>query len=207
MRVVLLAELPHGDVFTAGTCAVAADELASRGYEVAYRDVSKLDVSMCIGCFDCWARTPGQCRFRDDGSMVLREVVNADALALVGPVTFGGYAPRIKRVLDRLLPVLSPMMARQDGEVFRRRRYRRTPSLVAIGIQRVPDAEAARVFRTIVERNALHLHAPAFGAAVLESSMPTTEVRLAVQAAIAAVDRRASTPKPRASGPIVGVRP
>ena len=207
MRVVLLAELPPGDVFTAGTCAVVADELATRGYEVVYRDVSKLDVSMCIGCFDCWTRTPGQCRFRDDGSVVLKDVVNADALALVGPVTFGGYGARTKRTLDRMLPVLSPMMAKQDGEVYRRKRYRRMPALVAIGTQPDVDAEGARVFRTIVERNALHLHAPAFGAAVLEASMPTTEVRLAVQAAIAAVDRRAATPKTRPSGPIVGVRP
>jgi len=206
MRVVLLTETPPGDVFTAGTCAVAADELTARGYEVTYRDTTKLDVSLCVGCFDCWARTPGKCRFRDDGAQVLREVVNADAVALVGPVTFGGYAPRIKRTLDRLLPVLSPMMARQQGEVFRRRRYRKMPSLVALGTQAEVDGESARVFRTIVERNALHLHAPAFGVAVLEATMPTTEVRLAVQAAIAAIDRTASTPKTRPSGPQVGVR-
>lgn len=207
MRAILFAEVPADDLFTAGSCAVIADELTARGYEVLWRDVAKLDVSLCVGCFDCWSRSPGVCRFRDDGRAALKELVNADVVALVGPVTFGGYAPRLKRLLDRMLPALSPMMARQRGEVFRRRRYRRMPSLVGIGTQPTPDGESARVFRTIVERNALHLHAPAFGAAVLEASMPTTEVRLAVQAAIAAVDRRAATPKTRPSGPIVGVRP
>ena len=207
MDAVLLAEVPRDDVFTAGTCAVVADELTARGYTVEYRDALKLDVAACVGCFDCWTTSPGRCRFRDDGDRLVREVVNADVLVLVGPVTFGGYAARVKRSLDRMLPVLSPLMQRQDGEVYRRARYRRMPALVAIGTQPAADAESARVFRTLAERNALHLHAPAFGVSVLEASMPTTEVRLAAQAAIAAVDRRAATPKTRPSGPVVGVRP
>lgn len=206
MRAVLLAEVPHGDVFTAGTCAVVADELATRGYEVEYRDVLKLDLAACIGCFDCWTTSPGRCRFRDDGDRVLRDVVNADVLVLLGPETFGGYAPRLKRAVDRLLPMLSPLMARQGGEVFRRARHASAPALVAIGTQRVADAHAAGLFRIIAERNALHLHALSYGASVLEASMPTTEVRLAVQAAIAAVDRRSATPRTRPSGAAAGVR-
>ena len=207
MRAVLLAELPADDIFTAGTCAVAADELTQRGYAVTFHDVLKLDLAPCVGCFDCWGRTPGRCRFRDDGDLLVRSVVNADVAVLLSPLAFGGYAPRLKRAVDRLLPVLSPLLAQQGGETFRRARYRRVPSLVGIGTQPVRDVEAARVFRTVVERNALHLHAPAFGVAVLEGSMPTTEVRLAVQAALAAVDRHAATPRPRASAPVVGVRP
>jgi multimeric flavodoxin WrbA len=207
MRAVLLAEVPIGDVFTAGTSAVVADELTMRGYAVGYDDVTKLDIIACVGCFDCWTTTPGRCRFRDDGDRLLRRVVNADLLVLVGPVTFGGYGARIKRAVDRMLPILSPMLARQDGEVYRRARYRRMPSLVALGTQPAADAEAAHVFRTVAERNALHLHAPSFGIAVLEASMPTTEVRLAVQAALAAVDHGSARPRPRSSGPVVGVRP
>jgi hypothetical protein len=207
MRAVLLAHVPPGDAFTSGTCAVAADELSARGYQVTFHDVAKLALASCVGCFDCFARTPGLCRFRDDGDDLVRAVVAADVLVLLGPVQFGGHAAPVKRALDRLLPMLSPILARQGGETYRRARYHRMPALVGIGTLPAPDPESARVYRTLVERNALHLHAPAFGAAALEGTMPTTEVRLAVQAAIAAVDRRASTPRARPTGARVGVRP
>lgn len=207
MRAVILAETPPGDVFTAGTCAVVADELSLRGAEVQYLHASRLDLAPCVGCFDCWTRTPGICRFRDEGEDLVRAAVNSEVLVLLGPITFGGHAPMVKRAMERLLPMLSPFMARQGGEVYRLPRYKRLPAIVGIGTQPDPDAEAAKLYRMIVERNALHLHAPAFGVGVLESSMPTTEVRLAVQGAIAAVDRDGTTPRPRPSGPVLGVRP
>lgn len=199
MEAVLLADVPTGDVFTAGSCAVAADQLTARGATVSYFDVHALDVSLCIGCFDCWAKTPGRCRFRDDGDAVARAIVNADVVVLVGPLLFGGHSTHLKRVVDRMLPTLMPILSRQDGEVYRLARYKRPASIVGIGTLPEPDAESARVYRALVERNALHLHAPAYGVAVLEASMPTTEVRLAVQGAFAAVDHASATPRARPS--------
>lgn len=197
MEAVLLADAPTGDVFTAGSCAVAADQLSARGATVTSFDVHAIDLALCIGCFDCWGKTPGRCRFRDDGDDIARAIVQADLVVLVGPVLFGGYSSGLKRVMDRMLPTLSPMLARQDGEIYRLARYRRPASLVAIGTLPEPDPETERTFRGMVERNALHLHAPAYGVTVLEGSMPTTEVRLAVQGAFAAVDHAAATPRAR----------
>jgi multimeric flavodoxin WrbA len=208
MRAVLLADVQRDDVLSAHARDVAARELLTRGATVAAHDVTMLDVAACVGCFDCWTTTPGRCRFRDDGDRLVREVVNANVLVLVGPVTFGGYAARLKRVVDRLLPVLSPMLSRREGELHRRARYATMPSLVAIGTQPLPDAEPERLFRTLVERNALHLHAPAWSAAVLDASMTAAARRSAIQAALATVGRGVEAHEAaRTTGPTLLVRP
>ena len=206
MRAVLLADVQPGDVLAANARDAVARELAARGDAVALHDVTMLDIGACVGCFDCWTATPGRCRFRDDGDRLVREVVNAGLLVLVGPVTFGGYPARLKRAVDRLLPVLSPMLARREGEVHRRARYAKMPALLAVGTQPLPHSEPERLFRALVERNALHLHAPAWAAAVLDASMTAAARRQALEAALAAVEP-AVAPRTRTTGPRVVVRP
>ncbi len=38
----------------------------SESDENKYIDLSKLRISNCIGCFDCWTKTLGKCVIRDD---------------------------------------------------------------------------------------------------------------------------------------------
>ena len=212
MRAVLLADVPRDDVPTARACAVVGELLAARGVAVDHHDATMLDIGACVGCFDCWTTTPGRCRFRDDGDRLVRAVVNADLLVLAGPVTFGGYAARLKRAVDRLLPALSPMFGRREGETHRRARYDRMPRLVAVGTQALPEEEPERLFRTIVERNALHLHAPAWGVAVLDATLTDAAVRAAVESALVAADcpapgLPAAPARGRTTGPLLVVRP
>ena len=207
MRAVLLTDVPRDDRSTARACSMVSELLLARGASVALHDATMIDVGACVGCFDCWTTTPGRCRFRDDGDRLVRAVVNAELLVLLGPVTFGGYTARIKRAVDRLLPVLSPMLGRREGELHRRARYERMPRLVAVGTQVLPEEDPARLFRTIVERNALHLHAPAWGVALLDATMNDAGVRSELQAALAAADCPAVPPRGRTTSPLVVVRP
>lgn len=209
MRAVLLTDVPRDDRTTTRACAVVGELLAARGAAVAVHDATMLDIGACVGCFDCWAATPGRCRFRDDGDRLVRAVVNAELLVLLGPVTFGGYAARLKRAVDRLLPALSPMLRRRDGEVHRRARYRRMPRLLAVGTQVLPEEEPARLFRTVVERNALHLYAPAWGVALLDATMTDAGVRAGLEAALDAADCPAApteSRRGRTTAPLVVVR-
>ena len=121
----------------------------------------------CLGDFDCWTRTPGRCRIPDAGQEIERAVHDADLLALVCPVTFGGYNAELKRALDRLIPLILPFFARKAGLTHHALRYTRLPRMIGIGVDATPSPARARLFAALVESNALNLGCPAWGAAVL----------------------------------------
>jgi multimeric flavodoxin WrbA len=83
------------------------------------------------------------------------------------PVTFGGYSSELKEAVDRLIPLVLPCFRTIDGEVHHVRRYDRYPSLLGLGLLPEPDAEQERIFRAVIERNAINMHAPSFGVSYL----------------------------------------
>ena len=80
--------------------------LRDAGAEVVRRDVYKLDINPCLGCFSCWSRSPGRCVQEDDMRPLLAEVSQADLLVLATPVYVDGMTGPMKTLLDRLVPLL-----------------------------------------------------------------------------------------------------
>ncbi|MHB8762762.1 MAG: flavodoxin family protein [Deferrisomatales bacterium] len=141
--------------------------LRARGSEVQTFVLRDLEIADCTGCFGCWVRTPGECVLADAGREVAREVIRSDLVALVTPVTFGGYASGLKKAVDRFIPLGSPFFTRIEGETHHRRRYDRYPRLLGVGTVPRADGDAEAIFRQLVGRNALNLHCPAHTAGVL----------------------------------------
>jgi multimeric flavodoxin WrbA len=144
------------------------------------RDFQLRDIPLahCQGCFECWVKTPGLCKTDGDaGREITGAMIGSDLMVLLTPVTFGGYSSEIKKVMDRSICVVSPFFRRVDGEVHHRRRYRRYPALAGVGVLREPDEEQERIFRTLVERNALNLACPVTAVCVLPAGAPPTVVR------------------------------
>jgi hypothetical protein len=54
-----------------------------------------------------------------------------------------------------------------DGEVHHRPRYDRYPAWLALGTLPQPDAEQTALFARLVERNAVNMNNPAYGAQVV----------------------------------------
>lgn len=140
--------------------------LAARGYEVVRRELAGLDIPPCNGDFGCWTVTPGRCVQAGPHRELLRELVRSDLAVWLTPVTFGGYSSDLKRFLDHWIPLLSPLMARFDGETHHPGRYARIPSLLVLGLEDRADPVAAEVFHRLVRRNVLNLHPPRFASAI-----------------------------------------
>jgi multimeric flavodoxin WrbA len=119
-------------------------------------------IAFCTGCFGCWIKTPGECVINDAGRAITREFIESDLAVFLTPVTFGGYSAELKKALDRLIPILSPFFITIDGESHHKKRYKHYPRLAVIGLLPAADAEAATVFQTLVSRNAINMHTPAF---------------------------------------------
>jgi hypothetical protein len=163
MRAVLLdgTDAGHGPAAEAVHGALTAARL-----EVTHLRLRDRGIALCCGCFGCWLERPGECLIDDDGRTVARAVIGSDVVVLLSEVTFGGYSPRLKAAIERLLCLLLPTFAMIDGEVHHRPRYRAYPRLLGIGIG-VGGDSAATIFADLVGRNARNLLSPSHAAVVL----------------------------------------
>jgi len=133
--------------------------------------LSDLPVAPCLGCFACWTRTPGRCPFEDASQLLARAFIQADLAALYAPLRFGVWGHGLKKVLDRMICLVSPHML--PGRLTRHaRRYARYPRLLCVGWLPGPDREAGELFTRLVEHNAYNLHAPAWRAVALTGGAP-----------------------------------
>jgi hypothetical protein len=131
--------------------------MKARDWEVKAFALAGMDIKACRGCFSCWAKTPGRCVIEDDEETILRAWTTADLVILLTPVTFGGYAPELKKAMDRIIPVLLPFFIQIKGKAHHPQRYPRRRRLLAIGTQKQEDADSEGVFRDLVGRNALNM--------------------------------------------------
>ena len=140
--------------------------LAADGCEVESMTLRDMEVHHCVGCFGCWVQTPGECMIDDGARDVARAFIASDLVVFFTPVTFGGYSSELKKALDRIICVVSPFFDRIDGEVHHKPRYQQYPRLLGVGVQPRPDRESEAIFTTLVERNAINMHAPDHAAVV-----------------------------------------
>lgn len=147
----------------------------------------EFEVRHCVGCFGCWVQTPGVCLVDDPARDIAREVIRSDLLVFLTPVTFGGYSSELKKVLDRLICLVSPYFIRISGEVHHRPRYDHFPRLLGVGQLRQPDRESETIFKTLIRRNALNVHAPAHAGGIVWQGESEPAVRATMQQLLASV--------------------
>ncbi len=160
MKAVFLKGSPAAgqDPLSNRAAAAVMATMKARDWQVKAFALAGMDIKPCRGCFSCWAKTPGICVIKDDGQEpILRAWAEADRITFLTPITFGGYAPELKKTLDRIIPVLLPFFIEFRGETHHPQRYPRRRRLLAIGTQKQKDADSESVFRHLVQRNALNM--------------------------------------------------
>jgi len=143
MKAVIMHEGAKDDAIGSAVHAMLCEALRARGWETETKPLAEMRVAPCVGCFNCWFKTPGQCAINDDGREVARAISNCDALVILSPVTFGGYSSRLKYAMDRMIPTVSPLFEKVRGEMHHKRRYP-PHSFLAIGWQRPTMNSQAR---------------------------------------------------------------
>ncbi|MFX1529130.1 MAG: flavodoxin family protein [Promethearchaeota archaeon] len=136
------------------------EELARHVFDVESILLRETKVAPCQGEFDCWMKTPGECKTDDDGRELAKKMVQNDLVIHLTPITFGGYSSELKKVLDRFIPVLLPYFTKRNGETHHKYRYKKRSSIIAVGVLDTPDEEKESVFKELVNRNSLNMGAP-----------------------------------------------
>jgi multimeric flavodoxin WrbA len=171
MKAVVLSAVPSGHASMGALASVLQAELARAGYgTVKTFDLTSTRLAFCQGEFDCWVKTPGQCRAHDTETEILQAIHDTDALVLFGPVTFGGHGHVLKLAIDRLIPLAEPFFTRRHALTHHSMRYERSGSLFSVGWQRVHSAPVAATFAELNDANAVNLVAPGCGSVVLDDA-------------------------------------
>jgi multimeric flavodoxin WrbA len=169
MNALILDGALPGDAAVPAIAVHLRQALAVTGWAAEVVALREQKIAYCLGCFDCWAKSPGVCKIDDDGRTVTAAMLASDLVIYLTPLTFGGYSSELKKALDRSICLVSPFFTRIGGEVHHKARYDRYPAILGVGVSAAPDNVQATIFARLIERNALNLHAPARGALIVRS--------------------------------------
>lgn len=170
MKATILNGALPDDGFVDAAGAALQDALQAAGWSVTTWTLRDEKITYCLGCFECWTKTPGLCRIDDDGRDVAADLIAGDLTIYLTAVTFGGYSSALKGAVDRSICLVAPFFTRIDGEVHHQARYERYPALLGVGVLPAPHPAQEQLFHTLVRRNAINLHAPSHDSVVIYRS-------------------------------------
>lgn len=91
-------------------------------------DLSKEPVAHCIGCWNCWWKTPGRCAYRDLDRFY-HEYITSDKAVYFSKVTKGFVSGKLKTLFDRMIPLYLPYTTYAAGESMHVPRYEKYPDI------------------------------------------------------------------------------
>ncbi len=196
MRAFIIDGSAPGEEKTSRLAAAIRDALETRGYAAETFPVARKSVAPCVGCDVCGYVTPGVCGRKDDGLAIVEGAARCDLMVFVSSIVFGSYASAAKLAIERTMPLLLPYFLKSRGEMHHRLRYEVLPSLLVAGYQEEADADRARIFRKLAERNGVNYLAPAFASLVVSGSPGPAELTGRIDEALAALETKPSRTTP-----------
>lgn len=100
---------------------------------IVYHNIGNSDISTCMGCDYCYSKSFLECCLKDDVQSLYSDLLEAELLILVGPVHFGSYSEKIKKVLDRMV-VLGDIRYGFDGKEVTASFQNKTQHVLFMGV-------------------------------------------------------------------------
>ncbi len=86
-------------------------------------------ITPCIGCWDCWLKTPGRCVINDAMSQHYHDYMNSEHVIVLCDTAQGFIHHSAKAFIDRSIPHYLPYIELIDGECNHVPRYAHYPKL------------------------------------------------------------------------------
>lgn len=138
--------------------------LRSAGGEVDGAVLNRAHVERCVGCFTCYARTPGVCVHRDEMPALVERMRACDAFVLGTPVYIEGMTTLAKTFMDRLVTTMDPHLIEVDGRVTHALRVRLPRTVFLVSVCGYPEVETFDPLVLQMTRFARNFHAVFAGA-------------------------------------------
>jgi len=134
------------------------EEMKSAGHDVMAIALRDLKISPCIGCFQCWVKTPGLCSINDDARDITRQFIASEHVILASPLTMGFPSYLLKNAMDRNICIVHPHLEEVDGEVHHKKRYDRYPVIsYLLEKEASTDEEDIAILKDIFRRQAINM--------------------------------------------------
>lgn len=101
-------------------------------------------IQHCLGCFECWFKTPGKCIQQDDmTNVLLPKFLEADLVILATPIYDMLLNARMKMFLERMIPLMDIVKACEaewelDVQIWRVEKF---PRIAALSVCGFPDQQ------------------------------------------------------------------
>jgi len=92
-------------------------------------NMDEYKIGNCIGCTHCWLKTPGICALKDDWETLFKEILKADAAIFIAEAKLGFVSYKLKNIVDRLIPLVTPYTVLHNGEMRHKKRYDKIPDM------------------------------------------------------------------------------
>ncbi|MBI4796186.1 MAG: flavodoxin family protein [Deltaproteobacteria bacterium] len=90
-------------------------------------------ISHCLGCYNCWLQSPGQCVQKDDMTEKLFDLyLQADLVVLASPIYHATMNARMKLFVERTLPMMDPLKEAPAGGTPHR--FEKMPKVVTLSV-------------------------------------------------------------------------
>ena len=116
-------------------------------------------IKRCLGCFDCWLKTPGKCVQKDDMEGLLSLFINADLVVFATPLYVDNVTGTMKTFMDRMIPLSEPYFEKDpQGEYRHRKRYEKFPKIAVISNCGFAEQTHFQVLSLLFKRIARNMH-------------------------------------------------
>ncbi|MFC2090975.1 flavodoxin family protein [Bacteroidota bacterium] len=133
-------------------------ELLLSEHQVSTVKLRHLNLNYCNGCWGCWVKTPGQCIIQDDMELIHRSFIQSDLVIFAAQMRMGFPSALLKKVHDRLIPLMHPYIELVNGECHHLMRYEKYPLWgLILEEEEKGDAEDIKMVSEIYERTALNI--------------------------------------------------
>src|SRR5471030_606743 len=91
------------------------------------------NIKGCLGCFNCWIKTPGKCIIEDSYTEMPRYILENDTFIIITEIKYGCYTSYVKNIIDRSIGFLLPFFQTVNNEFHHLPRYKKSPKFIVIG--------------------------------------------------------------------------
>lgn len=135
-----------------------------QGAEIDFATLRKKKINQCIGCFTCYAVTPGRCVHNDDMPELTERIRRADTMVLATPIYLDGMTGLAKTFVDRLVVFLDPHFAEDSVGLMHPLRWNFPERLFLFSVCGYPGVFNFDPVLLHMERLARNLHTEFVGA-------------------------------------------
>jgi len=119
-------------------------------------------ITACLGCWNCWLKTPGKCAIKDQMAESYLDYVKSDTVILLMDTAQGFINHQAKAFLDRTIPHYHPYIEIVAGECHHVARYQRYPDLIFYYDQEGLTDLEEQVVEDYLYRTAYHFRSKAY---------------------------------------------